>query len=174
MPAPRVRFTIRGLMIAVAAIGGLLGMLRAFPVLPVLFLVLLLFNAPGVVVCLAVALARAPGRLVPWRAGIVTAAQGAAVLAAGWLCSALALSILLRQSGTEALAESRKASAEFWGLHIPMTVTAIGLAVFVARIVMICASRRRHDLMPFVVIYAWAMAVAWLLSFTILGVEMIR
>jgi hypothetical protein len=168
MPSPRVRFTIRGLMIAVAAVVGLLGVFRTSPMVLFAFLAL---NVPGALVCLAAALDRSPGPRVPWWAGIGAAAQGAAILGAGWLCAAMALSILLRQSGAGAVAEGRKASAEFWGLLVPMAVTAIGLAAFVARIVAACASRRRHDLLPIVLAYAWAIAVAWLLCFAVLGIE---
>jgi hypothetical protein len=49
-----------------------------------------------------------------------------------------------------------------------MFVTAVGLVAFFARIITTCVLRRRHDLMPFVVAYAWAIAVTWLLSFVVL------
>jgi hypothetical protein len=52
-----------------------------------------------------------------------------------------------------------------------MAVTGIGLVAFVSRIVVRVASRRRHEQLPAVIAYAWAMACAWLLSFKLLGVE---
>ncbi len=66
---------------------------------------------------------------------------------------------------------SREAHAAFWGLTAPMAVTGIGLAAFVSRIVVLGAARRRHDQLPAVIAYAWAMACAWLLSFKLLEVE---
>lgn len=51
---------------------------------------------------------------------------------------------------------------------LPMPIVAVlGIATLVARIVVIRATRRRLDLAPNVAAYAPAMAVAWLIAFTV-------
>jgi hypothetical protein len=165
MPVPRVRFTIRGLMIAVAAVGGLLAILRLSPVLLGGLLVL---NIPTAVIGLCVVMGRAPGRRSPGRSGIVTALQGALILAAGWAWSLVAIAFFQHRVGAGAPEESRIAGFEFWCSTVPMTVTGVCLATFVLGIAVICILRRRQDLMPAVVAFAWAMAVTWVLSFAFL------
>jgi hypothetical protein len=166
MPVRRVRFTIRGLMIAVAAIGGFLAILRLSPVLLVAFLVL---NIPTAVIGLCVVMARAPGRRLPGRVGIVTALQGGLILVVGWAWSLTAIAFFQQRVNAGAPPEdSRRTGYEFWCSTVPMTMTGLGLAAFVLGIAVICVLRHRSDLMPVVAAYAWAMAVTWVLSFAFL------
>lgn len=159
-----MRFTIRGLMIAVAAIAGLLALLRTWPVLLLLAFVVLLANLMAALVALYVACTRAPGWTVPWRAGIIAGLQGAGILAAGWVWCLSAVHFL-QPSDTLRWTEP----TEFWGWKVPMAGTGLGLTAFVSRLVVICIKRRRPDLGAVVATYTWAMATAWLVTFLCLA-----
>ena len=173
MDRSRVRLRIRSLMLAVATAAGFLALLRLCPMIPYLLLIVFLLNIPAAVICLSAALVRVRGRRLPWRAATVAAMQGSLILGAGWLWAISAISFFQGRAGIGAIeVASRTAHDVFWGLTVPMTVTGICLAIFVSRVVVLCALERRHDLLLVMAPYAWAMVFTWLLSFKLLRVAL--
>ena len=161
-----VRFTIRGLMIAVAAVAGLLALLRTWPVLLVLLCFLFLVNLLPALIGLCVVCAQPLGGGQHWRPGVVAGLQGAGILAAGWVWSLWVSGLPGGPAG------SGGGGSLAWGWTIPMAATGCGLAAFVMRLVVMCRRRRRYELVPLVVFYAWAMMVAWLATFLTLRTDL--
>ncbi len=157
------RFTIRSLMIAVAAIAGLLSVLTTWrEFLPVLILV----GLP--VVGLTGLLARVPPQRPVWRLWILTVMLGFMILGGGWLWARLAIGIFRWKTGSPL---DRSGYYAGWGLMIPSFVTGIGLIVHVLVLAIACVDRRRFGLLLLVVGYALAQAISWFLLFALLGFE---
>ena len=160
-----IRFTIRGLMIAVAAVAGVLGLLRTWPVLVMLLIVLVLLNLMPALIGLCVMWAQPPGWRLHWRPGVAVGLQGAGILAAGWVWSLWASGFPGGPAG------SVGGGSLAWGWTIPMATTGCGLAAFILRLVVACWKSRR-GLVPLVVFYAWAMMVAWFITFFTLRTDL--
>jgi hypothetical protein len=171
MPFPHlsnVRFTIRGLMIAVAAVAGLLGLLHTRPVIWLPLLAASLLNIPTVLICLVVDHDRPRGQRMPWRRGIAIGLQGAGILAVGWVWSLWANAFFDEGASPGIpIAAGQAARDRFWAVDVPMAATGLGLAAFL-RLVVLDVSRRRPELVLIVAPYAWALALAWLFSFALL------
>jgi len=167
MSRSRLRFTIRGLMIAVAVVAGILALLTTWrELLPVLILVGIPLS------CLSGLLAQVPPQRPGWRFGILAAMLGLVILGGGWLWARSVISFFQRQEESVALgALSRAAHYRTLGLTIPSSVTAIGLAWNVLGLALLCAHRRRFDLWLLVVAYAMALAFAWICLFAGLDFE---
>jgi hypothetical protein len=164
---PRVRFTIRTLMIAVLAVGGLLASLTVWAdLLPLFILVVIPLTGLGGLI------AQVPPQRPAWRLGISVAMLGLIILGGGWLWARSLIWYWQWEQGLVAIgAVSREANYHFWGLTIPSRVTAICLMVVVLRLAVGCAPRRRRSLLFLVAAYALALAGAWVLLFADLELE---
>ena len=163
----RVRFTIRTLMIAVLAVGGLLALLTVWvDLLPLLILVVIpLIGLSGL-------LARVPSQRPAWRFGISAVMLGLIILGGGWLWARSVIWYLQREQGFVAIGTaSRLADYHFWGLTIPSSVTAVCLTVDVLVLAVACVPRRRRSMILLVMAYALALAGAWVLLFADLELE---
>jgi hypothetical protein len=167
MKQVRLRFTIGNLMIAVALVAGLLALFTAWiELLPVAILV----GIP--LVSLSGLLARVPPHRPGWRFGILLVILGLVILGGGWFWARAALWIFQRQERSFNLDGAAHANYYgFWGLDVPMLVTAVGLVVDVLVLVIVCARRRRAGLVLLVVGYAFALAFTWLSLFALLALE---
>jgi hypothetical protein len=126
MRLARVRLTIRTLMIGVLAVGGLLALLREWPdLLPVFVLVVIpLAGLIGL-------RTQVPPQRPPWRFGISAALFGLIILGAGWFWARCVIWYFQTQVGFEAIgAASRGEDYQFWGSTIPSRVTGICLMVY--------------------------------------------
>jgi hypothetical protein len=167
MRKPRGQFTIRSVMIVVAAVAVLLAL---WPVWLVLLLVLIVVGGPlaGVIFVLV----RVPWREVPWRSVIVNIMTAFFILSGGWLWVWAAAWSVRQRAGTGALAApSRAGDDAFWALTVPMTATGLCLAAHVSRTVFIGVSRRRSELTLILVGYGWAMAHAWVFLYALLKIQ---
>ena len=167
MRRSRVRFTIRSLMIAVAAVAGLLAVFTTWSeFLPVLILVgIPLAGLSGL-------LAQVPPRRSSWRFGILAVMLGLVILGGGWLWARSAIWFFQWQAGSVALdGASRGAHYRFWGLTIPMKMTAICLVWDVFGLSVVCAHRRRFGILVLVVGYALALVFAYVILFAWLDFE---
>ncbi len=98
--------------------------------------------------------------------------QGVFILVMGWTWAESATPFFRQPRIAGALGPtSRGAYDEYWGLTIPMAVTGICLAALVSTIVVKCALRRRSELLLVAVLYAWAMANAWLCLYAWLKIQ---
>ena len=166
MGKPRVQFTIRGLMIAVAAVAVFLAV---WPARSVLLLILVLAGVPATGVIL---LAQVPWKRLPWRFGIVAFTPGLIVLGAGWFWARTVISSFQRREGFIAIgAASRGAYYEYWGVTVPSAVTGSCLIALVLPTLVICAIRRRFDLLMGTVGYAFVMVCAYVWLFADLEFE---
>ncbi len=167
MGSARLRFTIRSLMIAVAAIAGLLAVFtRWAEILPVLIVVgIPLAGLIGL-------LGGVPPQRPTWRLAILAVMLGWIILGCGWLWARSAIWIFQRQAGSVLPAGGAGAGYyEFWGLEIPMMVTGIGLVVDVLVLAIACVRRGLFGLVLLVVGDAFALALGWFLLFILLEFE---
>jgi hypothetical protein len=161
-----MQFTIRGLMIAILAVAGLLGLMRRPDLLPLAFVV----GSP--VTGLASLLARVPRDRPAWRVWIYATILGLMILGAGWLWAResiwylqglVSFNVVRGLTGGE--------DYRFRGFTIPSTVTAICLMVYGLILVVACVRRPHRGLLRVVVGYAAVLAAAWLVLFGELAAE---
>jgi hypothetical protein len=166
MRLPRMQFTIRGLMFAVAVLALVLAVWPAWPVL------LLIFGLVGIPATAVILLAQVPWKRLPWRFGIAAFAPGFIVLTGGWLWARSMISSFQRHEGFIAIgAASRGAYYEYWGVTVPSAVTGSCLIALVLPMLVVCAIRRRFDLFMGTVGYALVMACAYVWLFADLEFE---
>ncbi len=167
MPARRIQFTIRSLMIAVLIVACTLAMLKKWPE-SLLVVVLLGIPLGG----LSKLLGKIPPRRTSWRFGISAVMLGLIILGAGWFAGRSALWFFQRNEGSTVLEEiSRRPDYRFLGVALPAMVTAFGLILNFLALAEICVTRRRFGLLLLVVIYALLLTIAWCILFGVLGAE---
>jgi hypothetical protein len=163
----RLSFTIRTLMIAVAALGVLSAMLRNWRDLLPTFVIVLL-----PLVGLIVLLIRVPPQQESRRYGISAGALGLIILGIGWLWARFAIWRFQRLEGFVAIGGAgRREHYRYWGSTLPELVTGICLMFYVFFLAVACASRRRRGLLPVLMGYALGLAVAYLWLFADLEFE---
>jgi hypothetical protein len=161
-----VKFTIRTLMIAVAALSGLLALLRDWlGLLPLYVVVIPLAGLNGL-------RAQVPPQRPSWRFGILVVMLGFTILGVGWLWARSVIWYFQRQEGFDAIGSvSRAGYYQLWGLTVPSGVTAVCLMVHVLYLAVVCVPRRRRSLLPLVAAFALALAGAYVVHFADLEFE---
>ena len=161
MPARRIQFTIRSLMIAVLIVACSLALLKKWPEC---LLVVVLLGIP--LAGLSKLLGKVPPRRTSWRFGISAVMLGLIILGAGWFCGRLVLWFFQRQEGSRVLQGlSRTPDYRFLGVALPAVVTAFGLILNLVVLADTCITRRRFDLLLLVGVYALMLTIAWCILF---------
>jgi hypothetical protein len=163
----RFRFTIRTLISAIMAIGVIMAMLRRWNDF-LLFFVFILVPLAGLIGLWT----RVPQERPSWRRWISAAMLGLIILGGGWLWARCVIWHFQRQEGFVAIGgASRGAYYEFWGATVPERVTGICLLVYVLCLVAVCGPKRRRGFLPVILLYAFALAVAYIWLFADLAFE---
>ncbi len=170
MAKPWHRFTIRGLMIAVAVIAGSLALVVNHSEF---FQLLIIVGIP--LAGLIGLLLRVPRDRPGWRLGVQAAMLGWLIIAAGWLWARSVIWWFQHHEGLGAgvLLSSAHNYYEFLGLIAPMGVTAFCLAAHVLGLARACVRRGESQFVGclFVFGYGAVLAIAYLLLFAALQIE---
>jgi hypothetical protein len=170
MRHPRLFFTTRGLMIAVAVVASLLGALRAWREMLLFLPALALASLP--LVGSRVRLVRLPRQRAKWRYGYMAVMLAWVILGSGWLWARSVIRSFQQREGYIAIGgAARGAYYEFWGWTVPSSVTGICLVTYVSGLAILCLRRRRFVLLLALVGYALLLAYAWLAAFVPLAFE---
>jgi len=167
VPARRVQFTIRSLMIVVLIVACSLALLKKWPEC-VLVIVLLGIPLAG----LSKLLGKVPPRRTSWRIGISAVMLGLIILGVGWFSARVATSILQRQEYSAVLVGARRARGyRVLSVGLPAVVTALGLILNLLALTETCITRRRFGLLILVALYAFMLTIAWCILFGFLAYE---
>jgi hypothetical protein len=162
----RVQFTIRSLMIAVLVVACALALLKQWPEVLV---VLVLLGLP--LYGLSVLFGKTSRQRSARRFGMAVVMLSLIMLGAGWFSARMLIWLYRWQSGSTG-------HYGMWGydypplcLAVPAVLTACGLFLNIVVLADICVSRRKFGLILLVAAFAFALAVGWMVLFGSLNSE---
>jgi hypothetical protein len=168
VPVRRVQFTIRSLMIAVLVVACALALLKKWPEV---LAVLVLLGLP--LYGLSVLFRKIPRQRSARRFGMSVVMLSLIMLGTGWLSARSLIWFVQWQYGSSTRYGMFGGAGNYAPLclAIPAGLTAFGLFLNIVVLADICVSLRKFGLLPLVAAFAFVLAVSWIALFGWLNLE---